>query len=462
MGWLYKDGIPSMKSECDVSSSIYLKEKKIILILLTTTVICFIDFLAPLWYDVWVLYLIPLFFMFQSARRPYIYSAIVTLLIILGMFFPHSDSTSFIHAAANRLTGIFGGWGVSVLLMQLKRLQHSQVQISNELEKRVGDRTARLSQVNIILKQEIDERVRIEKALRSSELKYKSIFENIQDVFYQSDINGLFTEISPSILRYSGYTREDLIGKPIADYYYIPEDRVTLLETMRKEGEVVDYEVRVKTKEGRLMIVSVNSHFLFDAAGNPSGVEGSLRDITDRKKATEELKRLNALLACQAATDELTGIPNRSKFNESLSNEILRSKRFRLPLSVIIFDIDNFKKINDTYGHNTGDCALQYLTGLVMKVMRKHDLFARWGGEEFLIMVTNTDQHGAELYAERLRLMIEKFDFPEVGRLTCSFGVAEFAHDDTDDVLINRADQALYRAKVGGRNRVESIPPPSH
>lgn len=77
-----------MKSEGEVSSSIYFKEKKIILILLTTTVICFIDFLAPLWYDVWVLYLIPLFFMFQSARRPYIYSAIVTLLIILGMFFP--------------------------------------------------------------------------------------------------------------------------------------------------------------------------------------------------------------------------------------------------------------------------------------------------------------------------------------------------------------------------------------
>ena len=450
-----------MKIEDYMSSSIYFKEKKIIIVLLTTTVICLIDFLAPLWYDVWVLYLIPLFFMFQSAKRPYIYSAIVTLLITVALFFPHSDKTLLMHAAVNRITGIFGGWGVSVLLMQLKRLQHSQLQISNELEKRVGDRTAQLSQVNISLKQEINERIQIEKALRSSELKYKSIFENVHDVFYQSDMNGIITDISPSILRYCGYTREDLIGKPIADYYYNPKDRVTLLETMQKEGEVVDYEVRLKTKEDQFMIVSVNSHFLFDAAGNPSGVEGSLRDITDRKKATDELKRLNGLLACQATTDELTGIPNRSKFNESLSKEILRSKRFRLPLSVIIFDIDNFKKINDTYGHNTGDCALQYLTGLVAKVMRKHDLFARWGGEEFLIMVTNTEQHGAELYAERLRLMIEKFDIPEVGYLTCSFGVAEYAPDDTDDVLINRADQALYRAKAGGKNRVESIPQPS-
>jgi diguanylate cyclase (GGDEF)-like protein/PAS domain S-box-containing protein len=308
----------------------------------------------------------------------------------------------------------------------------------------------------------INERNKAALELRESENKYRKIFENVQDVFYQTDPNGIITDISPSILRYSGYTREELIGKPIADYYYDPEDRTALLETLRKAGEIVDYEIRVKTKEDRLVIVSVNSHFLFDAAGHPTGVEGSLRDITERKKVTEELQRLNELLACQASTDPLTGIPNRSKFNEALGIEILRSSRFSLPLSLIIFDIDHFKKINDTYGHNAGDSALQYLTGLVAKVIRKHDLFARWGGEEFLIMVTNTGRHGAEIFAERLRLMIENFDIPEVGHLTCSFGVAEFVHDDTDEVLINRADQALYRAKSGGRNRVESMPAPSH
>lgn len=296
--------------------------------------------------------------------------------------------------------------------------------------------------------------------LRESENKYRKIFENVQDVFYQSDMNGIITDISPSILRYSGYPREDLIGKPIANCYYDLEDRVNLLEKMRKEGAVVDYEVRLKTKEDRYVMVSVNSQFLFDESGNPSGVEGSLHDITERKKATEELKHLNELLSCQATTDPLTGIPNRTRFSEALSIEILRSKRFRLPLSLIIFDVDHFKKINDTYGHNTGDCALQYLSGLVAKAIRRHDLFARWGGEEFLIMVTNTGQHGADLFAERLRLMIEKFDIPEVGHLTCSFGVAAFSSDDTDEVLINRADQALYRAKAGGRNRVESIPAP--
>jgi diguanylate cyclase (GGDEF)-like protein/PAS domain S-box-containing protein len=275
-------------------------------------------------------------------------------------------------------------------------------------------------------------------------------------------MNGIITDISPSILRYSGYISEDLIGKPIADCYYAPDERVNLLETLRKEREVVDYEVRLKTKADRFVIVSVNAHFLFDAAGNPSGLEGSMRDITERKKATEELKRLIELLACQAATDPLTGISNRTKFNEGLNIEILRSKRFSLPLSLIMFDIDHFKKVNDTYGHNIGDSALQFLAGLVDKVVRKNDIFARWGGEEFLVMVTNTGWHGAEIFAERLRSMIEKYDVPEVGHLTCSFGVAEFDYDDTDEVLINRADQALYRAKAGGRNRVESIPAPSH
>jgi diguanylate cyclase (GGDEF)-like protein/PAS domain S-box-containing protein len=196
---------------------------------------------------------------------------------------------------------------------------------------------------------------------------------------------------------------------------------------------------------------------LVHLAEGPASV-AFLTDITETKKVTEELKHLNQLLLCQASTDPLTGISNRSKFSESLGMEIMRSKRFRLPLSLIIFDVDHFKIINDTYGHNTGDCALQYLTGLVAKFVRRNDLFARWGGEEFVIMATNTGRRGAIIFAEKLRSMIEKFDFPEVGHLTCSFGVAEFVHDDTDEVLINRADQILYQAKAGGRNRVESAP----
>jgi two-component system, sensor histidine kinase and response regulator len=142
---------------------------------------------------------------------------------------------------------------------------------------------------------DINERKQTEEALRESEKKYRKIFENVQDVFFQSDVNGLLTEISPSVLRYSGYTREELIGKPLADFYCNPEDRITLLETMRKTREVVDYEVRMKTKDNRQIYVSVNAQFLCDSAGRPVGVEGSLRNITDRKLAEEALRNMESL-----------------------------------------------------------------------------------------------------------------------------------------------------------------------
>jgi len=105
----------------------FFKENKIIVAVLMTMVICTVDLLTPLWYDVWVLYLLPLFFVFRSAKRPYVYSAIVTLLIAVGLFIPHADSIPMLHAAANRITGICGGWAVSILLMGLKRLQSAQL-----------------------------------------------------------------------------------------------------------------------------------------------------------------------------------------------------------------------------------------------------------------------------------------------------------------------------------------------
>ncbi len=293
-----------------------------------TIVICTIDLLTPLWYDVWVLYLLPLFFVFQSAKRPYVYSVIVTLLIAAGMFIPYSDSIPLLHAAANRITGIFGVWGVSILLMQLKRLQTSQLQMNNELEKHVGERTTQLAQANTSLKREIDERLQAEEALRKSEMKYKAIFENVQDVFYQLNAIGNVVEISPSILRYSGYTRDELIGTPVVSYYYYPEDRLKFLELMKENKEVVDYEVRLKTKSGRMVIASANAHFLFDARGNPTGIEGSLRDITDRKKAEEKFQKyaydLEQLLSISREMTSTTDIVKLERFAVLAAKELLQ------------------------------------------------------------------------------------------------------------------------------------------
>lgn len=118
-----------------------IKEKSVPIAVLMTFAIFMVDLFTPLWYDVWVLYLIPLFFMYQSSKRPYVYSAIVTLLIAAGLFLASPDSTPLMHSAVNRITGIFGGWGVSMLLMRLKQLHVSLLQSHNELENRVEERT---------------------------------------------------------------------------------------------------------------------------------------------------------------------------------------------------------------------------------------------------------------------------------------------------------------------------------
>jgi PAS domain S-box-containing protein len=159
---------------------------------------------------------------------------------------------------------------------------------------RFGDK-----EFNCSFTRDISERRQAEEALRQSEDKYRKIFENVQDVFYQTDNHGTLVEISPSIERYSGYRREEVIGKPVEEVYHNKEDRDSLLRILREKGEVVDYELRLKTKSGRLVYASANSHVLFDSGGKPVGIEGSLRDITERKRAQEELVSKTALLEAQ-------------------------------------------------------------------------------------------------------------------------------------------------------------------
>jgi PAS domain S-box-containing protein len=146
---------------------------------------------------------------------------------------------------------------------------------------------------------DISERKQVEVALSQSEEKYRKIFENVQDVFYQTDTAGRIIEISPSIERYSGYRRADLIGKPVEEVYYDRGDREKLLKILREQGEVTDYELCLKTKDEHLVHVSVNAHIMQDAGGNPAGVEGVLRDITERKRAEEELRWKTAFLEAQ-------------------------------------------------------------------------------------------------------------------------------------------------------------------
>ncbi|MDP2693506.1 MAG: diguanylate cyclase [Gallionella sp.] len=173
-------------------------------------------------------------------------------------------------------------------------------------------------------------------------------------------------------------------------------------------------------------------------------------DITKRKMAEKEIHLL-------ATTDSLTGIANRREFTAILARELDRAKRYSAPLSLAMYDLDYFKRVNDTFGHDVGDDVLQAVTGLVKENIRTVDVVGRWGGEEFMVLMPASDMQAARNASEKLRLAIAGHRFNKVGKLTVSFGVVSFEPQDDLNSLMKRVDDALYRAKEQGRNRVEIL-----
>ncbi|QJD84840.1 sensor domain-containing diguanylate cyclase [Cohnella herbarum] len=170
-------------------------------------------------------------------------------------------------------------------------------------------------------------------------------------------------------------------------------------------------------------------------------------------KKQEELIELNRRLESQASTDGLTGARNRRFFQESLAGSLSTFHRLHIPFSLLLLDIDYFKRINDTYGHPVGDEILIKLAKTLQAESREIDIVARYGGEEFAIILPGVDRDNATLIAERCRLTVEQADWGEYG-ITVSVGAATVTEEDTDETLVVRADQALYASKSRGRNRV--------
>lgn len=172
-----------------------------------------------------------------------------------------------------------------------------------------------------------------------------------------------------------------------------------------------------------------------------------------------KLRHKNAELEHLSQTDPLTGVYNRLKTGTMLDQEFERSRRYKRDLSVVMFDLDCFKRVNDNFGHQAGDNVLVTCSALVLDCIRKHDILGRWGGEEFLILCPETDVDGAQQLAENLRRHLENNPTDGVGVVTASFGVAQLGAMDDIKRLIGHADEALYQAKLDGRNRVCAYTP---
>ena len=169
------------------------------------------------------------------------------------------------------------------------------------------------------------------------------------------------------------------------------------------------------------------------------------------------IKLLGEQLEEMAYTDSLTGIYNRLHFSHLLDSEIDKAKRYGEKLSIIFFDIDHFKQVNDTHGHPAGDAVLKEIADVISRANRCSDVFARYGGEEFIVLAAFTNIEGAMEHAQRMRKDIEQHHFPN-GRVTASFGVTEFnPSTDSQESLLERVDKAMYQAKSDGRNCVRQL-----
>lgn len=184
-------------------------------------------------------------------------------------------------------------------------------------------------------------------------------------------------------------------------------------------------------------------------------------DISALKETQNRLAEAHAELAIQrdalerlSVTDPLTGVANRRRLDDMLASEINRFARYGHPLSVLLLDVDHFKAINDTFGHNAGDTVLMEIARMIAEGVRQTDMPGRWGGEEFLIICPETDITGAVSLAELLRSRISEHMFSEAGNVTISSGVATLANGESSKDFLRRVDQALYQAKDGGRNQV--------
>ena len=166
------------------------------------------------------------------------------------------------------------------------------------------------------------------------------------------------------------------------------------------------------------------------------------------------IRRLHSKMYSLALIDQLTQIYNRSSFYEFANKQVAKRRRNNEKLSVAMIDIDYFKKVNDTFGHSAGDLILKDLAKIVLGSIRTYDVFARFGGEEFILLLPDTGIDVAETVLERVRKNVEEYDFPEVGNVTISIGISEINLEEEIDAAIKRADEALYEAKATGRNKV--------
>lgn len=309
---------------------------------------------------------------------------------------------------------------------------------------------------------DITDRKRVEEALRESEMKYRLVVDNMVDVITITDMNLRFTYVSPSIMRLRGFTVAEVMEQTL-EQVMTPESLQIVAKAFEEEmkldaGGTVDplrsliLELEQYRKDGSIVLIESHMSFLRDEAQKVVGIISLNRDITDRKQAEEKIRQL-------AYHDTLTGLPNRKLFSDRLGIALAQAQRNQKGVAVTMIDLDNFKDVNDTLGHDVGDLLLKAAAARLSAALRKGDTVARFGGDEFVLILP--DLKGIEDVIQVAQKIVDSFRTPfliDTHQLivTTSIGIAVYPHDGTDnDILLKNADKAMYQAKQTGRDQYQ-------
>jgi diguanylate cyclase (GGDEF)-like protein/PAS domain S-box-containing protein len=284
-------------------------------------------------------------------------------------------------------------------------------------------------------------------------IMYEQAIEQMDEMVRISKPNGEIIFVNKAVSEHTGYTQEELLktdnsifksGKHDEKFYQ------NLWQTILAGGIYRDTFIN-KKKNGQLYYEDQTITPIYDINSKEIKYFVSTgKDITENIKMLKELETL-------ATVDSLTGIANRYMTNQALNDEIARAKRYDDSFALLMLDIDYFKEINDTYGHDIGDIVLQELSSVVASSIRESDIFGRWGGEEFLLIAPKITREDAIKLAEKLRHTVDIHNFSDVKNVTVSIGVTLYSKDYDKEMLLKKVDDALYKSKNSGRNKVSFI-----
>lgn len=290
---------------------------------------------------------------------------------------------------------------------------------------------------------------------------YERIVENLHDGLYFVDRNRVITYWNSAAERISGFTADEVVGRPCSDNILTHIDGegnrlctgMCSLAATIADGKSREAEIYLHHKDGHRIPVSVRTSVLTDEDGAVTGGIELFTDISNQAVNALRVRELEKM----ALLDNLTQLANRNYLERELHSRFEEKKRHHVPFGILFMDIDHFKNVNDTYGHDAGDAVLKFVANTFVANARPFDLYGRWGGEEFIGVIRNIGGEDLERLGNRQRLLVEHAYVVHGGeklRVTVSIGATLAEEGDTIDGLIKRADTLLYESKEGGRNRL--------